>query len=337
MPTPYGTIQVYEFGPDSGEKVLLLPGISTPVLALGDLATCLSDRGYRVMLFDLFGRGYSDAPVDLPYDDRLYATQILLVLASSKLSWTGDDGFHLVGYSLGGGLAVSFARWFGGMVRSLVCVAGGGLIRKGRHVGWRSRVLYSQGWVPEGILEGLVGRRIRPMRKECGREDGRGDEVDDGETDTEGRGKDSDANGGKGWDSTVLSKRRGGGTTVADVMEWQICEHKGFIGAFMSSIRHAPIYDRREDWAALGGLLEERRRDSGMAGLRNGKVLLVLGRRDSVIVKEELVEDATDVLGADGVEVVEIDAGHEVVFTHGDEVADAAVRFWRGDALGGSS
>ncbi|KAH8908207.1 alpha/beta-hydrolase [Coniochaeta sp. PMI_546] len=335
VPTPYGKIQIFEFGPEAGEKVLLLPGIGTPVVALGDLASRLAGTGYRVMLFDLFGRGYSDAPLDLPYDERLYAAQVLLVLASSRLAWTGEGGFHLVGYSLGGALAVAFARYFAGMVRSLVLVAGGGLIRKGGHVGWRSRLLYSVGWFPEWVLEKLVERRLRPADRKGGVTGG-----EDGEVGTEGqRGKDSDANGGKGWDGTLLSKRRPGGHTVADVMEWQIREHRGFVKAFMSSIRYAPIYDRREDWAALGEQLALRRRDPEVAGLRGGKVLLVLGTTDSVIVKEELVEDATAVLGPEAVEVVEIDAGHELAFTHSDEVADAAVRFWKGEdgALAGST
>jgi pimeloyl-ACP methyl ester carboxylesterase len=189
--------------------------------------------------------------------------------------------------------------------------------------------------VPEWVLERLVARRIMPARS-GGAEEGNGE--GQGEVDTEGRGEDSDANGGKGWDSTLLSRRRPGGHTVADVMEWQIREHRGFVRAFMSSIRYAPIYDRREDWAALGELLAVRRRDPEMAGLRAGKVLLVLGKTDTVIVKEELVEDATAVLGPEAVEVVEIDAGHELAFTNGDEVADAAVNFWSGEsALAGSS
>ena len=33
VPTPYGTIHVFEFGPEKGEKVLLLHGISTPCVA----------------------------------------------------------------------------------------------------------------------------------------------------------------------------------------------------------------------------------------------------------------------------------------------------------------
>ena len=47
----YGTIKVFEWGPEEGEKVLLLHGIGTPCVALGNMAKRLVERGYRVMLF----------------------------------------------------------------------------------------------------------------------------------------------------------------------------------------------------------------------------------------------------------------------------------------------
>ncbi|KAJ6114835.1 hypothetical protein N7486_000613 [Penicillium sp. IBT 16267x] len=78
--SPYGSIRVYEWGPEDGPKVLLVHGITTPCIALGGLAYALVDRGCRVMLFDLFGRGYSDCPADLLQDERLFSTQILLAL-----------------------------------------------------------------------------------------------------------------------------------------------------------------------------------------------------------------------------------------------------------------
>jgi hypothetical protein len=49
--SPFGNIRVYEFGPRDGEKVLLVHGISTPSIALTDLAHKLVGRGRRVMLF----------------------------------------------------------------------------------------------------------------------------------------------------------------------------------------------------------------------------------------------------------------------------------------------
>lgn len=49
--TPYGTMRVYEWGPEDGRKVLLIHGISTPCLALGGVAHGLVEKGCRVLLF----------------------------------------------------------------------------------------------------------------------------------------------------------------------------------------------------------------------------------------------------------------------------------------------
>ena len=54
--TAYGSIRVYEWGPETGEKVLFVHGISTPCIALGDLGWELVRKGYRVMLFGEFCR-----------------------------------------------------------------------------------------------------------------------------------------------------------------------------------------------------------------------------------------------------------------------------------------
>jgi len=52
--SPYGTIRVWEWGPDSGKKILMIHGISTPCLAFGSVAHGLVEKGCRVMLFDLY-------------------------------------------------------------------------------------------------------------------------------------------------------------------------------------------------------------------------------------------------------------------------------------------
>jgi hypothetical protein len=51
--TEYGSVRVYEWGPEAGEKALLLHGIGTPCLALGGMAKRLVERGCRVMLFGM--------------------------------------------------------------------------------------------------------------------------------------------------------------------------------------------------------------------------------------------------------------------------------------------
>lgn len=49
--SPYGTVRVYEWGPEDGDKILLIHGISTPGIALAELAHKLVRRGCRVMMF----------------------------------------------------------------------------------------------------------------------------------------------------------------------------------------------------------------------------------------------------------------------------------------------
>jgi len=320
--TPYGSIKIFEWGSEDGERVLLLHGISTPCLSLANLAEELVAQGYRVMLFDFFGRGYSDAPTDVPYDIRLYTTQILLVLASSNLPWTGDDGFHLIGYSLGGGVAVPFAGFFPHMVRSLVLVASGGLIRP-EHMSSQSKILYSTGIFPKWALERLVKRRLMPKRV-INEEQVAAEVVS---LKASKRQKNNDSSGGDSYDNAVLSTRRPG-LTVSAVMNFQLLNHEGFIHAFMSSIRHAPIYQQQEDWLALGRLLAPRRRER-LPGLRGGRILLLLGKTDSVILREELIHDATALLGEEAISAISLDCGHEIVMAKGEIVARLAIQFWK--------
>ena len=49
--SPYGSLRVYEWGPEDGRKVLMIHGITNPCVALGGIAESLVDRGCRVILF----------------------------------------------------------------------------------------------------------------------------------------------------------------------------------------------------------------------------------------------------------------------------------------------
>ena len=52
--TPYGNIRVYEWGPKDGKRVLLIHGMSTPSVALSDLAHKLVKKGHRVMVYGMW-------------------------------------------------------------------------------------------------------------------------------------------------------------------------------------------------------------------------------------------------------------------------------------------
>ena len=108
---------------------------------------------------DLWGRGFSDSPQDLPQDMRLFSSAIFIALTSSPLCWTGSSSFTLVGYSLGGGIATSFTSYFPSLVSNLILIAPSGLMRK-EHISKTSKLLYSVGLLPEYWIEILVKRRL---------------------------------------------------------------------------------------------------------------------------------------------------------------------------------
>lgn len=51
VPTFYGNMRVYEWGPLDGEKVMFVHGDATPSLVFSKIAQILVDVGFRVMLF----------------------------------------------------------------------------------------------------------------------------------------------------------------------------------------------------------------------------------------------------------------------------------------------
>jgi pimeloyl-ACP methyl ester carboxylesterase len=311
--TSYGEIRVYEFGPEDGKKVLLVHGISTPCLALGAVAHGLAAKGCRVMLFDLFGRGYSEDPSDLPQDLRLFTSQILHVLASSPLSWTGPNKFSIVGYSLGGGISAGFASYLTDLIESVILIAPSGLIRA-RHFSRANRILYSEGVIPEPLLLRAVKRRLKtplyPPKKQPKSGDVGTATVVQAETKIE-------------HNSQAPLSQSHPNATIDKAVAHQVENHDAFAAAFMSSIRYAPIQSQHTTWQRLAQRLSQR--NSGAEGMK--KVLIVTGTRDPIINKVELEEDATQVF-SNNVDFVFIDAAHDLPIVKSVDVVNAIWNFW---------
>ncbi len=91
-------------GPAGGPTLLLIPGFSTPYNGWDPTYDGLTAAGVRVVLYELFGRGWSDRPV-ARYDADFYDRQVLELLNSLGLTPPVDVG----GVSMGGPIAVTFA------------------------------------------------------------------------------------------------------------------------------------------------------------------------------------------------------------------------------------
>lgn len=320
VPTPYGSIRCYEFGPVTGRKVLLLHGISTSCMTLTHIARGLVERGCRVLLFDLFGRGFTDAVGDLPYDERLFVSQALCVLASSELAWTGQgekEGFHVVGYSLGGGIAVHLTTAFPGMVKSLVLLAPAGLIRE-ENFGTAARIIFRSGWVPEGLLEVITKWRLkRPIAESAKRKP---------KANGNGTAPQPHLPGEKTVEATVTSEiadtnvaeaRNPLQKRVLEFVNWQVTNHTGFVCAFMSTLKHAPMLNQHDAWKRL-------------ATRKPKTVCLIFGVGDEIVNEEDYREDALPLVGGEShvVWAKPVAGGHDFPMVRPEETLERIWQFW---------
>ena len=109
-------------GPERGPVAVCVHGITTPSEGFAPLAQELAQMGYRVLLYDLYGRGYSDY-VAGPQDRAFFHLQLQELLAHEGIV----EDFTLIGYSAGGCIATSFAAAHLPRVRQLILIASVGL------------------------------------------------------------------------------------------------------------------------------------------------------------------------------------------------------------------
>jgi pimeloyl-ACP methyl ester carboxylesterase len=113
----HGLVHYRAAGPADGAPVVLVHGFSVPSYAWDATQEALAGAGFRVVSFDLYGRGWSDRP-DVRYDRDLFAGQLGELM----------DALHMqkasvVGLSMGGAVAGRFAATHPERVRSLVLLA----------------------------------------------------------------------------------------------------------------------------------------------------------------------------------------------------------------------
>jgi pimeloyl-ACP methyl ester carboxylesterase len=104
-------------GPADGRVAVLVHGFSVPSYIWDPTFAALRDAGYRVIRYDLYGRGMSDRP-DADYDGAFYDRQLDELLKSLKV----DGKIDLFGLSFGGYVSAHYASTHPQRVRSLTLV-----------------------------------------------------------------------------------------------------------------------------------------------------------------------------------------------------------------------
>jgi pimeloyl-ACP methyl ester carboxylesterase len=105
-----------------GPVVVCIHGLTTPSPVWYAIAGGLAKLGYRVLVYDLYGRGFSDAPRGAQ-DGEFFATQLADLLDHQGLT----EDVTLMGYSMGGSIATHFVASHPNRVRRLILLASGGM------------------------------------------------------------------------------------------------------------------------------------------------------------------------------------------------------------------
>lgn len=109
-------------GPVRGPVAVMVHGLTTPSIVWDGIAEGMALLGYRVLVYDLYGRGLSDAPAGAQ-DRGFFLQQLNDLLDDQGLA----EDLTLVGYSMGGAIATSFAAANPHRMKRLILLAPSGL------------------------------------------------------------------------------------------------------------------------------------------------------------------------------------------------------------------
>lgn len=112
-----GKVRYELIGRDTAETVVLVHGFSVPAYVWGPTFRDLSAAGFRVLRFDMFGRGLSDRPRER-YDRDFYVNHVGELLDSLRIT----QPVTLAGLSMGGAVVAAFAAEHPDRVKDVILV-----------------------------------------------------------------------------------------------------------------------------------------------------------------------------------------------------------------------
>lgn len=274
-------------GAKPARRVILMHGASTPSINLVPLAKeilSLSSGRTEILLYDLWGHGLSSTPVQ-PMTPALFHAQILHLM--NHLSW---PRVHLLGFSISGSLACSFAAYHPAAILSLTLVGPAGLLRRDADVSTWEVLVRSGG--PGGLWAALARQNILNF-------------VDGGVA----------PKPPAGWRERVAK-----GETLYDmeaVQVWQRENHAGHVAALVGMYFDGGVFDEHGAYRTVA---------QGPVGKKS---LVVLGEHDEFFLVERMRMELDNCGWIGGFEVVK-DVGHLVVRQKPRETAGLVLSFWDG-------
>jgi pimeloyl-ACP methyl ester carboxylesterase len=145
-----GVVHYRWFGAETGDLIVCIHGLTTPSFVFEGLASHYANIGKRVLVYDHYGRGYSDRP-KAKQDKLFFINQLDELLNKLEIK---KQKFELVGYSMGGSIAAAYAAHNPDRLNKLILIASAGA---GHNLGFSAKVAKIPlfGWALFSIFFGL--------------------------------------------------------------------------------------------------------------------------------------------------------------------------------------
>ncbi len=137
-------------GPEGAPVAVCVHGLTTPSFVWGPIVEGLVAMGFRVLTYDLYGRGYSDRPRGAQ-DAAFFVTQLEELLENQQVS----GAFTLLGYSMGGAISTAFASKSPDRLRQVVLLAPAGM---GHDLGPIARLVTNHKYLGSWLMMAFYGR-----------------------------------------------------------------------------------------------------------------------------------------------------------------------------------
>ncbi|KAG8533547.1 uncharacterized protein KY384_001287 [Bacidia gigantensis] len=256
----------------------------------------------------LWGRGYSSSPLHATHNAHLFHLQILYAITSSSIPWTGKSlgGFALLGFSLGGGIAMSFTAAFPELIDSMILLG------------------------PAGILRILPGDYLAPIfkyhafapawyvRRRAGLTLG---------VNVNGTAQESDLKGEMGVDVPSTKEETSVGKLDFPAMaQWQFDNHHGCVHSWLDTLNNAPVMHQHAEWEKVIARLGAS--ESGIS-----KLLVIFGEDDQVVNRSEVGVEMAEMFTRQGkrekLDIRTVPGDHGFPVTQADAVVEHIADFWQ--------
>ncbi len=114
-----GIVHYRLMGPDTGRLILFVHGGGTTGMEVWKYtAPYFLEKGYRILLYDLYGRGYSDRP-RVTYNPALFRRQLEQLIDTLHIT----ASFDMIAMSMGGAIALDYANLHPDRVKRIALLA----------------------------------------------------------------------------------------------------------------------------------------------------------------------------------------------------------------------